>query len=532
MWLRRIRIGLVCMALGLAGGPVAAVAAPPAVIAGFSALKQAIAQAASDDAALLAFYQARDFEPVWTSAEATDRRVALMRALDQADRHALPLARYDIAGLRAAFDAARNPWMRGIADVMASAMFLRYAHDVQGGFLDPSRIIPDIFQDQPHRDPIALLDGVLAADPHRFFASLPPQDPGYARLLRAKLMLEARARADGYGDPVQAEVLRPGDSGPAVGQLRNRLVRMGYLDQADGDSFDATVQAGVMAFQRDSGLIQDGVAGARTLAALNRSVEDHWNDVVLTMERMRWINDGQRHDRVIFVNLTDFQTRVIDKGEVVFVTRSVIGARDRQTPEFSDEMEYMVINPSWHVPRSIARRSYIPGILAGEGTYMEILSDGRPIDPASIDLSRYTLNSFPFDLRQPPGPNNALGTVKFMFPNRHAIYLHDTPEQYLMDREVRAFSSGCIRLADPHAFAHLLLARQSDDPVGLFQGILESRRETYLHLDQHIPVHLSYWTAWVEPDGRFQTRADVYGRNAILSAAIQSLGVVMPDASS
>jgi L,D-transpeptidase YcbB len=119
-----------------------------------------------------------------------------------------------------------------------------------------------------------------------------------------------------------------------------------------------------------------------------------------------------------------------------------------------------------------------------------------------------------------------------MFPNRHAIYLHDTPEQHLMQRPMRAYSSGCIRLADPHDFAYHLLVRQSDDPVGLFQGILASGQETYLHLDQHIPVHLTYWTAWVESDGHLQTRPDIYGRNAILSRAITSLGVVMPEASS
>ena len=250
------------------------------------------------------------------------------------------------------------------------------------------------------------------------------------------------------------------------------------------------------------------------------------------MERHRWLNDGQVHDRLIFVNLTDFHTRVIDNGEVSFITRSVIGARDRQTPEFSDEMEHMVINPSWYVPRSIAQRSYIPGILAGRSTYMQLMSNGRVIDRSGIDMSRFSVASFPFDLRQPPGPNNALGTVKFMFPNRHAIYLHDTPEQHLMDRAVRAYSSGCIRLADPHAFAYHLLERQSDDPVGQFQTILASGNETYLHLEQHIPVHLTYWTAWVESDGHLQTRPDIYGRNAILSRAIRSLGVVMPEASS
>jgi L,D-transpeptidase YcbB len=498
----------------------------------FAAERQSIAEAAADDESLVAFYRARSFAPIWTGPEDAPRRAALMQALQQAHHHGLPVARYDVAGLHAAFAAATNPWMRGQADVLASRVFLRYARDVHGGFLDPSRIIPDIFQDQPHRDAYGLLTAFLAAEPHRFIAALPPRDPGYNRLLRMKLTLEDLARDGGYGARISASRLRPGDSGAAVVQMRNRLIRMGYLARTASAEYDDRLQAAVMGFQAANGLQADGVAGADTIAALNASVEDHWNEVVLALERHRWLNDGKLHDRLIFVNLTDFHTRVIDKGEVSFITRSVIGARDRQTPEFSDEMEHMVINPSWYVPRSIARRSYIPGILAGGSTYMQLMSNGRVIDRAGVDMSRFSVDSFPFDLRQPPGPKNALGTVKFMFPNRHAIYLHDTPERHLMDHPVRAYSSGCVRLADPHEFAYHLLARQSDDPVGLFQGILASGQETYLHLDTHIPVHLTYWTAWVESDGRLQTRPDIYGRNAILGRAIRSLGVVMPDASS
>lgn len=532
MPLRLARIFLISATLALLPMGLVTLSAAPVAAQAFSAMRQAIAEAAAADEALVAFYRDRDFEPVWTTPEAEGRRSALVRALENADHHGLPLERYDLDALRTAFADATNPWMRGKADVLASRIFLQYARDVHGGFLDPSRIIPDIFQDQPHRDPYALMADFLEADPHRFIASLPPQGAGYNRLVRKKFELEALAREGGYGPNVQAASLRAGDAGPAVVQLRNRLMRMGYLERSATAEYDARLQSAVVAFQLDAGLPADGVAGADTIAAVNASVEDHWNEVVLTMERMRWINDGQLHDRLIFVNLTDFHTRVIDNGEVTFITRSVIGARDRQTPEFSDEMEHMVINPSWYVPRSIARRSFIPGILAGGSSHMELMSNGRPVDRSSVDMSRYSVNSFPFDLRQPPGPNNALGTVKFMFPNRHAIYLHDTPEQHLMSREVRAYSSGCIRLADPHEFAYHLLARQSDDPVGLFQGILASENETYLHLDQHIPVHLTYWTAWVETDGSLQTRADIYGRNEILSRAIQSLGVVMPEASS
>ncbi|MDG3039946.1 L,D-transpeptidase family protein [Roseicyclus marinus] len=532
MTFRIARSALLAATMAMAPVLVTTMAPAPASAQAFSALRQAIAEAAAQDEALVAFYRDRDFEPVWTVTEAAERRNALMRALEQAHVHGLPTDRYDMDGLRAAFEAATNPYLRGQADVLASRVFLQYAQDVHGGFLDPSSIIPDIFQDLPHRDPYGLMSEFLDSNPHQFMATLPPQSPGYTRLLRTKLELEALAAEGGYGPTVQAGTLRPGDTGVAVVQLRNRLMRMGYLDRSATAEYDAALQAAVVAFQTNNGITADGIANSATIAAVNRSIEDHWNEVVLSMERHRWLNDGQVHDRLIYVNLTDFHTRVIDNGEVTFVTRSVIGARDRQTPEFSDEMEHMVINPSWYVPRSIAMRSYIPNILAGGSTYMQLMSNGRPVNRANIDMSRYTVSNFPFDLRQPPGPRNALGTVKFMFPNRHAIYLHDSPEQHLMNYEVRAFSSGCIRLDDPHDFAYHLLARQTDDPVGLFQGILNTGEETYLDLDVHIPVHLTYLTAWVESDGHIQFRNDVYGRNARLSAAIQSLGVAMPEPAS
>jgi murein L,D-transpeptidase YcbB/YkuD len=498
----------------------------------FSAVRQAVAEASSSDESLAAFYRAQQFEPIWTSSEAIERRSALISALEQAHVHGLPTDRYDIEALRRAFAEATTPWARGQADVMATRMFLRYASDVRSGFLDPGEIIPDIFQDLPRPDPLALLTAFMEANPHAFMATLPPQDPAYARLMRKKLHLEELADRGGYGPSVQAYSLRPGDQGPAVVALRNRLIAMGYLERSITAEYDARLQAAVVEFQIDNGITPDGVADGATIAAVNRSVEDHWNDVVLHMERLRWLNDGEVHDRLIFVNLVDFHTRVIDRGETTFVTRSVIGARDRQTPEFSDRMEHMVINPSWYVPRSIARRSYIPNILAGGSTYMQLLANGRVVNRGAVNMGQYSVSNFPFDLRQPPGPRNALGTVKFMFPNRHAIYLHDTPEQHLMDREVRTFSSGCIRLADPHEFAYHLLERQTDDPVGFFHRVLDTGQETQVNLDVHIPVHLTYWTAWVDDDGGLNFRDDVYGRNARLAQAMRANGVVMPDASS
>ncbi|AHM05282.1 L,D-transpeptidase YcbB [Roseibacterium elongatum DSM 19469] len=521
------------VATGVGVGIGLTLAPAPVQAQAFSALRQAIAEASSENESLAAFYRERDFQPVWTSAEAADRRNALISALQEAGNHGLPTSRYDIDGLIETFRNATNPYARGQADVMASRLFLQYASDVHSGFLEPGDIISDFYQELPRPDARELLADLLDSNPHAFMASLPPQDPGYTRLMRTKLHLERLAQTGGYGPRVQAGALRPGDSGGAVIALRDRLMAMGYLDRSVTATYDARMQQAVVEFQLDNGINADGVAGGETIRAVNRSVEDHWNEVVLAMERHRWLNEGgEVPDRLIFVNLTDFHVRVIDNGETTFITRSVVGARDRQTPEFSDVMEHMVINPSWYVPRSIAMRSYIPNILAGGSTYMQLIANGRVVNRNAVDMSRYSVSSFPFDLRQPPGPRNALGTVKFMFPNRHAIYLHDTPEQYLMEREVRTFSSGCIRLDDPHEFAYHLLARQTDDPVGLFQRILRTGQETQVNLDVEIPVHLVYWTAWVDDDGTLNFRDDVYGRNARLSQAVRANGVVMPERAS
>ena len=279
-----VRLSLVAAILALSPAVLTTVFPAPAQAQAFSALRQAIAEAAAADEALVAFYRDRDFEPVWTVTEAADRRNALLRALEQAETHGLPVGRYDTEGLRQAFRSATNPYLRGQADVMASRIFLQYAQDVHGGFLDPSRIIPDIFQDQPHRDPYALMTEFLDSNPHQFMSTLAPQTPLYTRLMRTKLELEDLAGAGGYGPTVQAGSLRPGDTGAAVVQLRNRLMRMGYLDRSATAEYDATLQAAVVAFQANNGINADGIAGDATIRAVNRSIEDHWNEVVLAME--------------------------------------------------------------------------------------------------------------------------------------------------------------------------------------------------------------------------------------------------------
>ncbi|HID66959.1 MAG TPA: murein L,D-transpeptidase [Roseibacterium sp.] len=515
------------LSLALAGTPMVSVMLTPtqAHAQAFSSLRQAIAEASSTEEQLAAFYRERDFQPIWTTADAADRRNALFSALAEARNHGLPTSRYDADALRAAFESATNPYMMGQADVQASLLFLQYARDIHSGFLEPGDIVGDIVHTLPRRDPLELFTEFVNANPYEYISTLPPQHPEYTRLMRAKLHLEELIDRGGYGATVQAGSLTPGATGASVVQLRNRLMAMGYLARSATATYDARLQQGVVEFQIDNGINADGIAGGDTIRAVNRSAGEHLSEVILAMERQRWLN-FDRGDRHVFVNLPDFHVRIIDDGEVTFITRSVIGSTEaaRRTPEFSDVMEHMVINPSWYLPRSIAR-DYIPSILAGGGNQFELMANGRPVSRSSVNMGRYSAQNFPFDLRQPPGPRNALGLVKFMFPNQWAIYLHDSPAQELMTREVRAFSAGCVRLDDPYEMAYHLLAAQEEDPVTFFDTILNSNRETQVNLEQPLPVHIVYWTAWVDTNGRLNFRDDIYGRNAELRRAIENLGV-------
>jgi murein L,D-transpeptidase YcbB/YkuD len=235
--------------------------------------------------------------------------------------------------------------------------------------------------------------------------------------------------------------------------------------------------------------------------------------------------------------LTDFHARIIDDGKVTFMTRSVVGKNvsDRRTPEFSDVMEHMVINPTWHVPRSIATKEYLPMLQQNPNavSHLRLIdSRGQTLNRSAVDFTQFSARSFPFAIKQPPSRSNALGLVKFMFPNKHNIYLHDTPAKNLFSREVRAYSHGCIRLQDPFDFAYALLAKQTDDPKGFFQSRLRTGSETQVNLEQHVPVHLIYRTAITTPKGNMQYRRDIYGRDAKIWNALADAGVVLADVKS
>lgn len=498
-----------------------------------TAFAQAVAEAAARDDDIAAYYRQTGYKAIWTGNGGRDRsrRAALLKALASAGDHGLPVSAYETDILKTNLRRVASQRDLGRLEVQMSRLFLLYARHIQTGVLKPSSVDSGIARRAPLRGRTELLAAFAKSSPARFLKALPPKSAEYARLMKAKLRLEKLLGDGGWGQTVPGRKLKPGDSGNAVVILRNRLVAMGYLKRSSTQSFDADIQRAVQLFQVDHGLAPDGVAGAGTLAELNVPASKRLQAVIVAMERERWTNfeRGKRH---IWVNLTDFTAKIIDNGKVTFTTRSVVGknSRDRRSPEFSDVMEHMIINPTWNVPRSIATKEYLPQLQNNPnaaGHLRLIDASGRTVNRDEVDFSEYTASNFPFDMKQPPSNRNALGLVKFMFPNSHNIYLHDTPAKSLFSREVRAFSHGCIRLRDPFDFAYALLARQTNDPEGVFHTALETRRETQIDLKEHIPVHLVYRTAIAPAKGRMNYRRDVYGRDALIFRALAKAGVVL-----
>jgi L,D-transpeptidase YcbB len=494
--------------------------------------QQTLASSATDSPAVAGWYRSHSFQTLWTGPADESRRAVLLAAFDTAADHGLPVSRYDAAALRAAFAAARTEGDRGRLEVAMSKAFVQFATDISSGALNPTEIDPGIKRETHRPDPMLLMAAAGGGDLAGFLAGLAPHAPEYARLMKEKFRLEAKIAAGGFGPTIPAQALEPGETGAAVIALRDRLMALGYLGRSVSASYDVDIQGAVQRFQADRGITPDGVAGEATVAALNAGPEDRLKSVIVAMERLRWLGNAPLGARHIWVNQPSFIAQIVDDGAVTFATRVVVGkvGGDTESPEFSDQMEYMDINPTWSVPRSIVVREYLPQLQANPQAQRQLQvidRSGRVVARDAVDFTTYTAANFPFALRQPPSDGNALGKVKFMFPNPYNIYLHDTPTKSLFGKEVRAFSHGCIRVGDPFDFAYALLAPQSANPKALFKSYLDQRTENQLMLATPVPVHLVYFTAWPTAQGGMTYYRDIYGRDAAIFAALRDAGVAV-----
>ncbi|MGR3716238.1 MAG: L,D-transpeptidase family protein [Thermohalobaculum sp.] len=534
----------------LAGTAGAESPVAPAYSPGAEALRVDLALQYDRSTPERSFYEAREYLPVWLAEDgaAAPAARALLSWVGAADANALPASRYGVSGLTARLAKASSG---AYSDASAletdlTRLFLAYARDISSGLLEPRSVSENIDIEPRRPDPAVLLAGIGATgDIPAFLDGLAPAGPAYDRLLSLYAGIRGIERNGGWGPRIDnGRTLLPGGRDPRVAQLRARLTALGDLAPADliatsevmNDAtppvtdlllFDPALVAAVRRFQARHGLNTDGIVGPMTLAALNTTATERAAQVAVNLERMRWLNYdlGARH---IVINIAAYTMTMIENGVPRFTTRTVVGkSRKFQTPEFNDQLEFIVVNPFWNVPYSIASREILP-LLQEDPTYleqnnMELL--GSELPAREIDWSQVTRRSFPGRIRQRPGPDNALGTVKFLFPNDHAIYMHDTPAQNLFAYDQRTFSHGCVRLQDPIGFAHLLLSLQGDDPVGTFDRLRELGDEKWIRVREAIPVYVTYRTAWLDAGGVRQFRADVYRRDRDVMSALAAAGV-------
>ena len=484
---------------------------------------------------ILDFYSENDYELIWfgNNALANQRRAELVNSLQSASFHGLPGKKYQVNSLLSKLSTSDSLFEIGLLEGLFMIAFTEYASDLDTGVLIPSEVDTDIVRQINFKDTDFYIRGLLSRNPYDYFRSLGPQSSEYARLLVEYQKLSEIIRNGGWSNIATDRILRFGDSGDDVVAIRNRLFDQGYMPNSISTKFDKKLLKAVQKYQSDHGLIPDGIIGAGTILELNITAEQRLSSIIVALERERWLGDtlGQRH---IWVNLADFKAKIIEDHAVVFETRTVLGVNDEsmRSPEFSDKMEYMVVNPTWHIPVSIAKNEYLPELKKDPEAlpFLKLFdSSGSLVDRESIDFSILGKNYFPYEMKQLPSTTNALGLVKFMFPNPYNIYLHDTPAKDLFMKEVRDFSHGCIRLHEPFDFAYALLEKQTDEPQSEFQNALKSQEETIILLSKSVPVHITYRTAFTKAGGGIEFRRDIYGRDQKIYDALVELGLELSE---
>jgi L,D-transpeptidase YcbB len=492
-----------------------------------------------EKAAILDVYRSGGFRPLWTSTEGLGQRGQdMLAALAKTADEALEPSDYLPPVLGSFSDSPTTfkgdlPHLARL-DLGLTAMALKYARHISGGRLIPNRLTRYNDISPESVDPVAAAR-VFAWSPFplEYLKSLEPKHPAFdlfkAELARKRALLHA---AESEAIPLGKRV-KPGDADDRLSLVRHHLERLDYLKArsarpAEADAsplLDPEMSAALKAFQAEAQLKEWGGLDQATVNALNdRTEERNVARLVYNIERLRWLpkNLGSKH---VFVNQAAYQLQVVDDGREVWRTKVIIGKPSTQTVAFHDRMETVVFNPSWGVPPSIIRTEMLP-ILRRDPSYLDRLGyrvvtrNGQIVHSSSVRWSAYN-KGVPFSIQQPPSDDNALGEVKFLFPNAHSIYFHDTPARSLFQRSARAFSHGCVRIENPRIFAETLLDLSAEEVAKR----IDSGRSQSAKVKQDIKVHITYFTAWPDQNGKIVYYDDVYGRDQRMESAISATAV-------
>jgi len=496
----------------------------------------------------LDFYMDRGFREAWIEAGKLSCIAYEMRhEIQQCKFDGLDPQDYHLGAINTHFEALEKA-SRGLRepltavelaslDILLTDAFLELATHIYLGKVDPSHRIYgwEIQRKEPRKEVVTKLKlAIETGNVRNGIASLYPGFPMYRRMRRSLMALHQKDKQmpQNWKKLAVAKSIKPLESDPAIPQIRERIYFWEDLQPSPIEApvmYDSALLKRVQVFQERHGLNPDGVIGNATIRALNKSPKELIRQASVNMERLRWLPDTVLSE-VILVNIANYSMDYIRGQDTLLHSNAIVGKAYRKTPVFNAPMSYLVFSPTWTVPPTILRNDVIPAIKRNVGYLasknMRLLTpNGQEVDPNTVDWSKITGRNFPYMVRQDPGPSNSLGWVKFMFPNSHNVYIHDTPSRELFARDDRALSSGCIRIQKPLELARLLLADQplwSDDRI---TAAMYSRKEQTVMLKRKIPVVLLYLTFWTDSRGIPMFRHDIYERDEEL---FKSLSTAIP----
>lgn len=473
------------------------------------------------------FYSARHYQPAWLTPQSSALDMALA-FIATAESEGLDSRDYQLAPLhKLRHQVEPTLHSRLELELRTTHAVLALIRDLAKGRFVASVADPDWHIPQPAFDAVAfLLEAINSGQLQQSLTDLPPKKPSYQSLKQTLIRYQHYADRQFSWTPIpDIPLIRPDTTHSAIPLIRRRIIQAHAIDgvaeydipQRESLHYDAELVTAIKAFQTQHGLNPDGVIGDNTRQALNTPLAWKIRQLRINMERLRWLprNLGKRY---LLVNTAGFQLTAAEQGSHVLSMKIIVGRDYRSTPSFSSRISHIILNPYWNVPASIARKDLLPKqkkdpqffTRSHIKVYSNHRHDSGAINPDTVDWQAIT-NGFPYVLRQEPGADNALGQIKFMFPNPFNIYLHDTPSKALFQKDVRTFSSGCIRLEKPLDLATFSLNNQ-DISDRLSDGI-DSGKTTTINLPEQLPIYMVYITTWVDNQEKVHFSPDIYDRD-------------------
>jgi len=470
-------------------------------------------------------YENNGFQRLWTNSQNVEDLFKAIRTIDEDGLRPDDYNFTNIEKLQSQIDSGTpsDPALLADFDMLLTDSLIRLGYHLIFGKVDPEDHHPhwNLAVEIDDDEPVVAIQEILGAgNLAKEIEALRPQNIIYNQFKSALKKYRA-IKTDGGWEPLpEGPTLKKGMKDNRILLLRKRLKITSDLeaDASNSESFDDQLEQAVIRFQNRHHLTADGAVGKQTLAALNVPVEDRIDQIRINLERARWVLHAISGQFVI-ADIAGFEVFVYQDNEIVWTSRVQVGRPYRRTPVFKAEIKYLDLNPTWTIPPGILAKDILPAVKK-DPNYLKdrnikvIDRTGKAVNQNKIKWSKYTGRNFPYQLRQDPGPDNAMGLIKIMFPNKHLVFIHDTPSKSLFERTDRTFSSGCIRTEKPFELAELLL----DDPdkwnAESFKQAIDSGRTQTVMLPKPVPILLFYWTAAVEPDGTVRFKKDPYKRDA------------------